>query len=71
MSAGELHVEVQGGDIIIALPGTEFTVTYYRWEDPPLLAGRPDWMIPAPRSSWVNFAPGRGPAVGKARELVD
>jgi hypothetical protein len=39
MSAGELHVEVQGGDIIITLPGTEFTVTYYRREDPPLLAG--------------------------------
>jgi hypothetical protein len=43
MSAGELHVEVQGGDIIIALPGTEFTVTYCRREDPPLVAGRSDW----------------------------
>ena len=27
---GDLHVEVQGSDIIVTLPGTSYVVTYYR-----------------------------------------
>jgi hypothetical protein len=30
MSAGDLHVEVQGGDIVVSLPGSSYAVTYYR-----------------------------------------
>jgi len=30
MRAGNLHVEVQGSDIIVTLPGTNYVVTYYR-----------------------------------------
>ena len=30
MSAGNLHVEVQGRDIIVTLPGTNFMVTYFK-----------------------------------------
>jgi len=30
MRAGNLHVEVQGSDIIGTLPGTNYVVTYYR-----------------------------------------
>jgi len=28
MSAGDLHVEVQDGDIVVTLPYTHYTVTY-------------------------------------------
>ena len=30
MSAGNLHVEVQDGDIVVTLPYTRYTVTYYK-----------------------------------------
>jgi hypothetical protein len=30
MSAGDPHVEVQGRDIIVTLPGTNFMVTYFK-----------------------------------------
>ena len=30
MSAADLHVEVQDGDIVVTLPYTRYTVTYYK-----------------------------------------
>jgi hypothetical protein len=30
MSIRDLHVEVQGGYIIVTLPGSHYSVTYYR-----------------------------------------
>jgi hypothetical protein len=30
MSAGDLHVEVQGAEIVVTLPRTSYVVTYYR-----------------------------------------
>jgi len=41
MSAGDLHVEVQDGDIVVTLPYTHYTVTYYKpAKSPQLLAKR-------------------------------
>ena len=34
----DLHVEVQGDEIIVTLPGTRYTVTYYRATPHELLA---------------------------------
>jgi hypothetical protein len=30
MTDPDLHVEVQGGDIAVTLPGTDYAATYYR-----------------------------------------
>jgi hypothetical protein len=30
MTDPDLHVEVQGGDIVVTLPGTDYAATYYR-----------------------------------------
>jgi hypothetical protein len=30
MSPGDLHVEVQDGDIVVTLPYTGYTATYYK-----------------------------------------
>jgi hypothetical protein len=30
MSAADLHVEVQGGEIIVTLPGSIYSVTYFK-----------------------------------------
>ena len=38
-----LHVEVQGGDIIVTLPGTNFMVTYLRPAGTSHLIARPNW----------------------------
>ena len=41
MSAGNLHVEMQDGDIVVTLPYTRYTVTYYKAaKSPQLLAKR-------------------------------
>jgi hypothetical protein len=38
-----LHVEVQGGDIIVILPGTSFMVTYFKPAGTSHLIARPNW----------------------------
>jgi hypothetical protein len=38
----DLHVEVQGDNIIVTLPGTKFMVTYYK-SDVRRLAAKSDW----------------------------
>ena len=41
MSAADLQVEVQDGDIVVTLPYTHYTVTYYKpSKSPQLLAKR-------------------------------
>jgi hypothetical protein len=45
MSANVLHVEVQGGDIIVTLPGTNFMVTYFEPADTSHLIARPNWTV--------------------------
>jgi len=38
---GELHVEIQGGEIIVTLPSSKYSVTYYKpAKSPQLLAKR-------------------------------
>jgi hypothetical protein len=37
MSAGDLHVEVHEGDIIVTLPGTYFAAIYHKPADQPQL----------------------------------
>jgi hypothetical protein len=38
---GELHVEIQGGEIIVTLPSSKYGVTYYKpTKSPQLLAKR-------------------------------
>jgi hypothetical protein len=43
MSAGDPHVEVQGRDIIVTLPGTNFMVTYFKPAGTSHLIARPNW----------------------------
>ena len=38
-----LHVEVQGGDIIVTLPGTSFMVTYFKPAGTSHLIARSNW----------------------------
>jgi hypothetical protein len=52
MSAGNLHVEVQGRDIIVTLPGTNFMVTYFKPAGTSHLIARPNW----PRLSLESFS---------------
>jgi hypothetical protein len=57
MSAGNLHVEVQGRDIIVTLPGTNFMVTYFKPAGTSHLIARPTGpMIPMPRLSLQSFS---------------
>jgi hypothetical protein len=37
---GTLHLEVRNDDIIVSLPGTSYTVTYYKPANSPQLLGR-------------------------------
>ena len=39
-SAGDLHVEVEGGDVMVTLPGTSYAVTYYKPANSPQLHGK-------------------------------
>jgi hypothetical protein len=43
MSAADLHVEVQGRDIIVTLPGTNFMVTYFKPAGTSHIIARPNW----------------------------
>jgi hypothetical protein len=46
-AAHDLHVEVEGGDIMVTLPGTSYAVTYYK-------------LANSPTASWQTLAgPGR------------
>ncbi|MGC1345387.1 MAG: hypothetical protein WA863_04635 [Methyloceanibacter sp.] len=40
---GDPHVEVQGRDIIVTLPGTNFMVTYFKPARTSHLIARPNW----------------------------
>jgi hypothetical protein len=71
MSAGDLHVEVQYGDIVVTLPYTPYTVTYYK----PAFAPASGQALPRQRRSTRSPDP-RGVvalawklANAKAREL--
>ena len=43
MSAGDLHVEVHDGDIIVTLPGTNLMVTYFKPARTSHIIARPNW----------------------------
>jgi hypothetical protein len=43
MSTGDPHLEVQGRDIIVTLPGTNFMVTYFKPAGTSHLIARPNW----------------------------
>ena len=66
-AAHDLHVEVEGGGIVVTLPGTSYAVTYYKLANSPQLHGRhlPDQVdrrSPIVRKAWKL-------ANAKAREL--
>jgi hypothetical protein len=48
---GSLHVEVWEGEIIVALPGTTYTVTYYKPPNSPQLLARRIAVKDDPRTS--------------------
>ena len=62
----DLHVEVEGGDILITLPGTSYAVTYYTLASSPQLHGRhlPDQVDRRSPISQAAF-------VGKAWKLAN
>jgi len=73
MSAGDPHVEVQDGDIVVTLPYTHYTVTYYKpAKSPQLLAkrfsGKDDPN--APITKGPSLAPGSSPTTRRG-SLVD
>jgi len=55
-TARDLHVEVEGGDIMITLPGTSYAVTYYKPANSPQLQGQP--LPGAGRSTVSDLARG-------------
>jgi hypothetical protein len=67
-----LNVEVQGDDIVVTLPGTDYVVTYYRAAAFPqqLLtksnSGRERIRIPPSRKPSFIPAPGRPPTPRRA-----
>jgi hypothetical protein len=62
----DLHVEVEGGDIMVTLPGTSYAVTYYKLANSPQLHGRhlPDQVDRRSPISQAAF-------VGKAWKLAN
>ena len=62
----DLHVEVEGSEIIITLPGTSYAVTYYKLANSPQLHGRhlPDQVDRRSPISQAAF-------VGKAWKLAN
>jgi hypothetical protein len=67
----DLHVEVQGGDIIVTLPGTSYVLTYRKSEVAPGLVGwgymRDDPQEAVTRTEFLERA--RSLGTDKAREL--
>ena len=65
-AAHDLHVEVEGGDIMVTLPGTSYAVTYYKLANSPQLHGRhlPDQVDRRSPISQAAF-------VGKAWKLAN
>ncbi len=39
-AADDLHVEVEGGEVMVTLPGTSYAVTYYKPANSPQLHGK-------------------------------
>jgi hypothetical protein len=71
-TARDLHVEVEGGDIMITLPGTSYAVTYYKPANFPQLHGshfpeQVDRRSPISQAAFVGKA--WKLANDKAREL--
>jgi len=71
MSAGNLHVEVQDGDIVVTLPGTNFMVAYFKPAGTSHLIARPNWTNDPDASIELGeFLDQAWPAANdKAREL--
>ena len=72
MGARDLHVEVQGEEMAISLPGTSFEVVYHKRADKPLLmatsrTGR--WEKGTPMTQAEFYARAWKAANDKAREL--
>jgi hypothetical protein len=65
-AAHDLHVEVEGGDIMVTLPGTSYAVIYYKLANSPQLHGRhlPDQVDRRSPISQAAF-------VGKAWKLAN
>jgi len=67
-----LHVEVDGGDIMVTLPGTSYAVTYYKPANCPQLQGK-YFPLQVDRRSPISQAAFVGKAwklaTDKAREL--
>jgi hypothetical protein len=72
----DLHVEVQGVEIVVTLPGTNYAVTYYRTSAFPqqLLtkshSGREDHGAPAATPGLSGDGPKRSP-MGMVRRASD
>ena len=68
----DLHVEVEGGDIMVTLPGTGYAVTYYKPANSPQLHGK-YFPLQVDRRSPISHAAFVGKAwklaTDKAREL--
>jgi hypothetical protein len=67
----DVHVEVEGSNIIVTLPSTKFMVTYQKLTDAPQLRSKPDWTDDP--DAGVTFGEFRArawiAAKAKAREL--
>jgi hypothetical protein len=72
MSADGLHIEVQGGDIIVTMPGTSYRVVYYKPAGSPRLLTK-EFPVKNDRRASVKvvtfLALARKLATDKAREL--
>ena len=67
-----LRVEVRGADIVVSLPGTTYTVSYYKPMDPPQLIARQYEGADDPRAHLTHakfLASAKKLANAKAREL--
>jgi hypothetical protein len=68
-AAHDLLVEVEGGGIVVTLPGTSYAVTYYKLKNSPQLHGRhlPDQVDRrSPISQAASEKPGSSPTTRRA-----
>jgi hypothetical protein len=66
LAARDLYVEVGGGDITVTLPGTSYTVTFYKPANSPQLHGK-DYPEQVDRRSPISQAA----FIGKAWKLAN
>jgi hypothetical protein len=70
MTDTDLHVEVHGGDIVVTMPGTSFSVTYRKSEVAPGLIGSGYMRDPLEAVTRAEFLHRAGRlGTDKAREL--